>query len=78
MAFLADMANLEKRITLRLPENWLPEIRQAMARKGAVNMGDFVRQAVCAEISRTTERPMASAVNFATGPAEPAIQEARP
>lgn len=63
------MAHLEKRITLRLPENWLPEIRQAMARKGTVNMGDFVRQAVCAEINRTTALPTRNVVNFATAEA---------
>lgn len=70
------MAHLEKRITLRLPENWLPEIRQAMIRKGTINMGDFVRQAVCAEINRTAAEPMQNAVNFATGPAEQIPQEA--
>jgi metal-responsive CopG/Arc/MetJ family transcriptional regulator len=63
------MAHLEKRISLRLPENWLPEIRQAMARKGTVNLGDFVRQAVCAEIKRTTAIHTQNAVNFATAQA---------
>lgn len=56
---------MDKKIAIRIPEEWMPAIEHAMQRRGVIKVSDFIRQAVTAELNEEdAAAPMA--VNFAT------------